>query len=130
MKTLTEYMKKDANRVNEAFDLVPWADGYKDAMNPATCAAFKEAVLKVVANDILDNKAIMKRVQDWLKKEGYQNPSGNCKPDERAMNVVLSYVAAFVNALRNVTPSEAQKIDKAIRIVASKTCKSCQGVRM
>lgn len=129
MKTLTSYIKK-GKTVNEASDLVPWADGYKDAMNPATYAAFKEAVLKIVADEVFNEKDIMKRVQAWLKKQGYQNPSGNCNPTKRAMNVVLPYVAAFVNSLRELKTSDAAKMDKAIRIVASKICKSCNGVKM
>ena len=129
MKTITEYLNKN-NSLHEDMDLVPWADGYKDAMNPATYAALKEAVLKIVADEVFNEKDIMRRVQTWLKKQGYQNPSGNCSSTERAMNVVLPYVAAFVNSLRELKNSDAMKMDKAIRIVASKICKSCNGVRM
>ena len=130
MKTLTGYIKKE-RKINEDIDLVPWVDGYKDATNPATLKAFKEAVLKLLADDVFDNKKIMQRVEDWLKKQGYISPLGNCNPTERAMNVVLPYVAAFVNALKEDLPFvAAAKIDKTIRDIAPKVCKSCRGVKM
>ena len=116
------------SRLNEA--LVPWSEGLKDAMSSATCAAFKKAVLKVVENDIFNDKVIMKRVQDWLRSQGFADPSGNCTPDERAMYVVNAYISAFVNAMRESTPSDAIKIDKAVRSTAAKVCKSCKGVKM
>lgn len=128
MKTLTSYIN-NKGRIDEA-TLVPWSEGLKDAMSSTTLAAFKKAVLEVVAKDIFDDKAIMKRVQSWLFSQGFADPSGNCTPTERAMYIVNSYIAAFINAMRESTPSDAVKIDKAIRAAAAKVCKSCKGVKM
>lgn len=128
MKTLTGYMKTRA--INES-DLVPWENGYKEVMSPATLKTFKEAVLKVMADEVFDDKTIMKHVEDWLRSEGcYNGPSGNCSSTDRAMHIILPYVAAFVNTMRNLTHTQAMMVDKAIRKVAPKVCKTCKGVRL